>query len=351
MHQQNTMENNEMPQLKALSLGSYCNKVQSLRLFPAIKTSVRRPRWPRMDSTTRRTDKIIVIMGATGTGKSRLSVELATRFSGEIINSDKMQVYKGLDITTNKIPMHERLNVPHHLLGEFDSSDGELSPLEYRLIAGHTVETISSRRRVPIIAGGSNSFIHALLADRFDPESDVFDGFHSISGELRYKCCFLWVDLSPAVLSEYLSRRVDDMIQSGMIDELAEFFDPDADSDSVTHRTGIRKAIGVPEFDHYFRSYPPGPGGMIDAHLEGDLTRRLLFEEAVKAIKDNTCQLVKRQIGKILRLKSAGWDLQRLDATEAFRAVLASNSGRSSEIWEKEMVEPSVEVVKRFLEE
>ena len=61
--------------------------------------------------------KVIFVMGATGTGKSRLSVDLATHFRGEIINSDKMQVYKGLEIVTNKITHTEKQGVRHYLLG------------------------------------------------------------------------------------------------------------------------------------------------------------------------------------------------------------------------------------------
>ncbi|KAH0756745.1 hypothetical protein KY290_020238 [Solanum tuberosum] len=62
--------------------------------------------------------KVVFVMGATGTGKSRLSIDLAIHFQGEIINSDKMQVYKGLDIITNKITDIEKQGIPHHLLGK-----------------------------------------------------------------------------------------------------------------------------------------------------------------------------------------------------------------------------------------
>ena len=183
----------------------------------------------------------------------------------------------------------------------------------------------------------------------------------SISAELRYNCCFLWVDVSVTVLSEYLSKRVDDMLDSGMVEELTRFFDPESEDleDDSAHRVGLRKAIGVPEFDRYFQKYPPlrSRDGEDENEEADDRVRKDAYEEAVKAIKDNTCQLAKRQIGKILRLKGAGWDLQRLDATEAFMKVLTRGSAtedggeRWSDIWEKRVLEPSVKIVKRFVKE
>ncbi|KAH0659999.1 hypothetical protein KY289_028747 [Solanum tuberosum] len=69
---------------------------------------------PQMDH------KVVVVMGVTGAGKSRLSIDLATHFKGEIINSDKIQVYKGLDIATNKIIENERCSIRHHKMGVID---------------------------------------------------------------------------------------------------------------------------------------------------------------------------------------------------------------------------------------
>lgn len=125
-------------------------------------------------------------MGATGTGKSRLSVDLATRFSGEIINSDKIQIYNGLKIATNQITVPERCGVPHHLLGELPLDHGDLTASEFRSVASRSISEIASRGKLPIIAGGSNSFIHALLVERFDPETNPFSSKSSISSELRY---------------------------------------------------------------------------------------------------------------------------------------------------------------------
>lgn len=301
----------------------------------------------------RQKDKIVVIMGATGCGKSKLSIDLGTRFQSEIINSDKMQIYKGLDITTNKIPFQDRLGVPHHLLGVFDPEDGELGPSEFRLTAGLAISDIVSRQKLPLVVGGSNSFIHALVVDRFNPELDVFSGA-SVSTRLRYECCFIWVDVSLPLLCDYLCKRVDEMLDSGMFEELSEYRrwkDP-------MSQPGLLKAIGVPEFDRYFKKYPPGTG-----EGEWDEGRRGAYEEAAREIKENTCQLAKRQIGKIKRLKRAGWDLQRVDATEAFREAMKVRTASSDvkkkkrkkkrwmEVWERDVMTPSMGIVNRFLEE
>ncbi|KAK6157687.1 hypothetical protein DH2020_011935 [Rehmannia glutinosa] len=197
--------------------------------------------------------KIVVIMGPTGCGKTKLSIDLASRFfpSSEIINSDKIQVYRGLDITTNKLPLPERKNVRHHLLGEFDSSDShpEFTPSDFRSSASKLISQITSRRRLPFVVGGSNSFIYALLAKKFNPEFDVFNESNSDSKsvfckELRYDCCFIWVDVSFPVLNQYLVRRVDDMLDSGMFEELAEYFENPGEGGEGQHVAAGEEASG-----------------------------------------------------------------------------------------------------------
>ncbi|KAE8711813.1 Adenylate isopentenyltransferase [Hibiscus syriacus] len=317
-----------------------------------------RPRWARMESSpphdsrsNQNKTKLIVIMGATGTGKSRLSIDLSTHFPhSEIINSDKMQRYKGLDITTNKIPLHERKGVPHHLLGDVESIDADVSPSQFRSEAGLTIANIASTGNLPLLVGGSNSFIHALLVETLDPRGDdVFAAPHSVSHLLRYDCCFLWVDVAWSVLSDYLCERVDDMLDSGMLEELAQFYDPTKDDS----RVGLRKAIGVPEFDKYFKKYPPWESkenGTVPPPKEGcnNQARRAAYEEAVREIKYNTCRLAKRQIWKIKQLRQSGWELNRLDGTASFEEIMKKKEWRS--IWEKEVLEPSVKAVNRFLE-
>ncbi|KAF8082884.1 hypothetical protein N665_0803s0006 [Sinapis alba] len=292
-----------------------------------------------------RKDKIVVILGATGAGKSRLSVDLATRFPSEIINSDKIQVYEGLEITTNQITIPDRRGVPHHLLGYLPSEDGELTAEDFRVDASNAVSDIISRKKLPIIAGGSNSFVHALLAERFDPKIDPFSSpgsSSSICRGLRYDSCFIWVDVSEPVLFEYLLKRVDEMMGSGMFEELSGFYDPVKASRT---RFGIRKAIGVPEFDAYFKMYPP------EKERKWDSGRRAAYDKAVEDIKENTLRLAKRQVWKIEKLRDAGWDIKRVDATASFRAVMMSSSREWREIWEEQVLEPSVKIVNRLLVE
>ncbi|CAI9278581.1 unnamed protein product [Lactuca saligna] len=286
---------------------------------------------PISPSSRRRKRKIVVIMGPTGAGKSRLSIDLATRFfdNSEIINSDKMQVYSGLDITTNKITMQERRGVPHHLLGAIDPRKSVFTPSDFRNVAAEYINQIRTRRGLPLVVGGSNSLIYSLVTKRYDPKSDVFNGPEP---------------------QPYLSKRVDEMLDSGMFEELSEFFR--SDEHKRVNRCGLGQAIGIPEFETYFTNFP-GLRRTEGSVFEEDVMGQEAYDEAVRRIKDNTCQLAKKQVSKILRLRDAGWELKRIDATEAFRAVMTAERGgaRVAEIWEKQVVEPSMKIVKHFLEE
>ncbi|KAL0408870.1 UNVERIFIED_CONTAM: Adenylate isopentenyltransferase [Sesamum radiatum] len=139
------------------------------------------------------------------------------------------------------------------------------------------------------------------------------------------------------------------MLESGMFEELAEYFaNPESGSAS---QCGLKKAIGVPEFERYFMKRFENEEGLEDWRSEDDVEKKMAYEEAVRAIKDNTCQLAKRQLGKILRLReAAGWELKRVEATESLRAAMAAGR-RVADIWERQVVEPSVKIVKRFLME
>lgn len=286
-------------------------------------------------------ERVVVIMGATGTGKSKLSIDLATRFSGEVVNSDKIQVYRGLDITTNKMPLHDRRGVPHHLLGDLDPALGELPPKGFRDLAARAIAGIAARRRLPVVAGGSNSFVHAAMVDRYDPRLDPFAPERRLQPDvingLRYRCCFLWVDVQEELLVEHLDRRVEEMVVEGMVEELEEYFA--AGQADEGKNAGLGKAIGVAEFREYFSGF-------------GRRTAAA-YEAAVAAIKENTRLLAGEQVRKIERLGGReGWALQRVDATAAVAAKLAGEGAEAvASAWERDVLGPSVAAVELFLEE
>lgn len=271
-------------------------------------------------SPWRQKQKVVILMGATGTGKSRLSIDLATRFPAEIINSDKIQVHSGLDITTNKITEEERCGIPHHLLDVINPNT-DFTATNFIDMASNAMVSILSRGQLPIIAGGSNSYIEALVDDK------------DFRFRSKYECCFLWVDVAMPVLNQYVSERVDKMVENGMVDEVRNFFY----SNNANHARGIRKAIGVPEFDRYFRAEP----------FLNKKDRAKLLQEAIQEIKRNTCKLACRQLEKIHRLRNKkNWKIHRLDATEVF---LRRSGKDADEAWEELVSGPSTEIVAEFL--
>lgn len=261
-------------------------------------------------------------MGSTGTGKTKLSVSLATHFPAEIINADKIQVYKGLDIITNKISDDETLGVPHHLLG-FVDPDEDFTAEEFCQHTLLAIARIIQKGCVPIIVGGSNNYIKALIEDP------------TIQFRQKFDSCFLWMDVSLPVLYEYVGKRVDKMVELGLVEEVREMFHPKAD-----YTRGVRRAIGAPEMHKYLE---------IEGHeMIDEAAKKMLLDAAIKEIKENTCKLVNNQLEKIQRLRDElGWEIHRIDATN----VLKQSGKEAEEAWEIAVMKPSLEIVGEFFKE
>lgn len=119
---------------------------------------------------------LIAIIGPTGTGKSALSLEIAHRLTGtgrpaEILNADAMQLYRGMDIGTAKLPVAQRRGIPHHLLDVLDVSE-ESTVAAYQEQARRTVTEVIARGAVPILVGGSGLYVSAVLFDFTFPGTD-----------------------------------------------------------------------------------------------------------------------------------------------------------------------------------
>ena len=117
----------------------------------------------------------IAIVGPTGTGKSALALALAERLSGgigvEIVNADAMQLYRGMDIGTAKLPPAERRGIPHHQLDVLEVTE-TASVAHYQQAAATDVEAIADRGAVPIVVGGSMMYIQSLLDEWTFPATD-----------------------------------------------------------------------------------------------------------------------------------------------------------------------------------
>ncbi|MFL1995425.1 tRNA (adenosine(37)-N6)-dimethylallyltransferase MiaA [Lysinibacillus irui] len=108
--------------------------------------------------------EVVAIVGPTASGKTALSIELAKKYNGEIINGDSMQVYKGLDIGTAKITEEEMEGIPHHLLSFLEPTES-FSVADYQKLVRAKIAEIQSRHQLPIIVGGSGLYVQAVLYD------------------------------------------------------------------------------------------------------------------------------------------------------------------------------------------
>jgi tRNA dimethylallyltransferase len=115
--------------------------------------------------------RAVAVVGPTATGKSDLAVELARRLDGEVINADAMQLYRGMDIGTAKLPPARRHGVRHHLLDTLEITE-TASVAAYQCEARRTMEGLLAAGRTPVLAGGSGLYIRAVLDDLHFPGTD-----------------------------------------------------------------------------------------------------------------------------------------------------------------------------------
>ena len=125
---------------------------------------------------------VLAVVGPTATGKSAVAVELARRVGGEIVNADSMQLYRGMDIGTAKVPVDQRGGIVHHLLDVWPITKSA-AVAEYQALAREMISEIHRRRRVPILVGGSGLYVRGAL-DRLDFPGESPAIRARLSGEL-----------------------------------------------------------------------------------------------------------------------------------------------------------------------
>jgi tRNA dimethylallyltransferase len=272
-------------------------------------------------------EKLVVIIGPTAVGKTKLSIALAKRLNGEIISGDSMQIYKGMDIGTAKIKPEEMEGIPHHLL-DIKEPWESFSVVEFQQIARSLIHEISGRGRLPMIVGGTGLYIQSVIYDyRFsdapsdeayrrhlrqiaedkgemalyemlsaiDPESAArihprnirrviraLEIYHCTgktmtewqSGQtkkLLYDVAIIGLTMKREQLYRRINERVDQMIAEGLLEEAKALYDRGIrDCQSV-------QAIGYKELYDYFDG-------------------RVSLEEAIERLKQNSRRYAKRQL-------------------------------------------------------
>jgi tRNA dimethylallyltransferase len=141
--------------------------------------------------------RLTIVSGPTCSGKSALGIELAQRLGGEIINADSMQVYRGMDIGTAKIPVSERKGIPHHLIDIVDP-DEEFNAALFRYHAHNIVRELQEKRVPIIVVGGTGLYVKALLGGLFQLPPSRPDVRRALREECKRE--------GPAFLHRRLSR-------------------------------------------------------------------------------------------------------------------------------------------------
>lgn len=205
--------------------------------------------------------KIIVIAGVTGSGKTALSIALARAIGGEIIVADSRTVYKGMDIGTAKVTKEEQGEIPHHGLDLVEPSE-PWTVFDFKQFAERAIEEIVARGNVPIIAGGTGLYLSAL--------TDNYDFATKSVGEKKYDVLTLLTATERETLYARVDERVDAMIASGFEQEVRRVYEQyGSDIPSMT-------GIGYRQFVAYFKGEIP-------------------FEEAVRQMKRDSRHYAKRQ--------------------------------------------------------
>jgi len=158
--------------------------------------------------------KLLVIVGPTGVGKTSLSLELATRFNGEIVSADSRLFYRGMDIGTDKPGPEERASIPHHLI-DICRPDETLSLGQYRQLALAAIKSTHDRQRLPLLVGGTGQYVRAIVEGwqipEIAPQAILRDTLATLDGAELHR----WLDrLDPASAANIDARNTRRVIRA-----------------------------------------------------------------------------------------------------------------------------------------
>ena len=279
---------------------------------------------------------VVVVAGPTASGKTALGVEICKHFSGEVVSADSMQIYKGMDIATAKPTKDEMQGIPHHLI-DIISPGETFSAAKFKEYAAECIDGIVSRGNLPVIVGGTGLYIDTLVNNITLTETDTDPslrealikkcercGAQAMLDELAaidpdyaanlhpnntkrilralelwyssgvrmsqqialsrlnpspYDVCYIVLDVNNReFLYDRINKRVDIMLEQGLVNEAAEFISNSGETSS--------QAIGYKELRPYFNN-------------------ETSLQEAVDSLKQSTRRYAKRQLTWFRRNENA----------------------------------------------
>ena len=227
-------------------------------------------------------EKLIVILGATSTGKSSLALELAEKFNTEIISADSMAVYKNFNVGTAKPTQDELRRVPHHMINILDARE-KFSVGEFVRRAKPIITELNLRGKIPIVAGGTGLYIQALVEDYELGTGKSLSSHYKQTGELIYNALIYGLTTDRAELYDRINQRTKKMFADGLIDEVKNLL-----ASGVSPKAQAMLGIGYKETVEY---------------LQGGAT----LDETISKISQATRNFAKRQLTWYRRMHYIKW--------------------------------------------
>lgn len=227
-------------------------------------------------------EKVLVILGATSTGKSSLAIKLAEILQTEIISADSMSVYKNFNVGTAKPTEIELRKVRHHLINILEPEE-KFSVAEFVRRAEKIISQLNLQNKIPIVAGGTGLYIQALLEGYEFGNSKSREKFFAKSGELKYNALVFGLTVNRAELYRRIDLRTKKMFDSGLVEEVQKLL-----SSGVSPKAQAMLGIGYKEVVDY-------------------LQKNLTLEETISKVAQNTRNFAKRQLTWYRRMDYIKW--------------------------------------------
>jgi len=292
--------------------------------------------------------KVVVIVGPTASGKSRLGVRLAKKFKGEIISADSRQAYKGMDIGSGKITQKEMMGIPHHLL-DVANPKRRFTVAQYQKLALRAIRQIHARNNLPLLVGGSPFYVYAvvdgIVIPKVKPDAKLRSELEKLSREqlymrlqkldlyraqtiekgnkrrliraleivmttgkpvpklrkrkLPFEVIMIGIKKSPAELKKLIRNRLQRRLKAGMVDEA---------------RTLQRAGVSWKRLEEFGLEYK-----CIAQYLQGKISE----QEMIDSIEKESLQFARRQMTWFKKDQRISWIQKDIEAADVIRQFLS----------------------------